>query len=445
MTRWHFEAVDLRAGLAIAVRRPPRTAANELVCSENPCLFFSPPYFQPEAIGNLTIAMAASRGSLSAGLYVGNAEVSFATPEEIAEFVRRAYVGGAGGDGADSGGGGGGPVPVPPQAPDDVEPIRIEEIDARGRLMEQIDHFSRTVDGTDDGESTPFEWQELLHDSSYEAMHLMVQGVLALYRELLRRMPDEQSDSLRWIDDMRALSQAVLRARLLPVLLSMPYITHFRTVLEHSNVYRYDRKDGSAERFLTMVDLFFGPERIDDEFLKTAYPLPRRFRYRDLHDWALVAYASPPAWNILDVLERLPLPASIQATVPPDLGPAGSVYHLLTTFVSDPRLAMATGCESTVLGISLFAAACICTASAPVMQETILQLRYIYRGYPERMEPLSNVARHRAGTVTDHALAWLEEHLPRLAYSPLYESLIATAKKERYRLPGDARPALSTI
>lgn len=104
MNRWRFESIDLRAGLAIAVRRPPRTTATELVCGEYPCLYFAPPYFQPEAIGNLAIAMAASRGSFAAGLYINDMEVSFATPEEVAAFVRRAYVGGAGGDGGDGGG-----------------------------------------------------------------------------------------------------------------------------------------------------------------------------------------------------------------------------------------------------------------------------------------------------------------------------------------------------
>ncbi|THC43191.1 hypothetical protein [Massilia sp. Mn16-1_5] len=430
MNRWHFEAIDLRAGLAIAVRRPPRTAATELVCNENPCLFFAPPGFQPEAIGNLAVAMAASRGSFQASLYVGETEVSFATPEEVAEFVRRAYVGGAGGDGGD-GGGGDGPIPPLPDRPRNLEPIRIEGFDGPVELAAEVHRFQTAVTRTKHGESTEFEWN-LSQGMQGEAMSLLVHGVLALYRELLDRWPGKEGGYLRWIDDARALGQAVIRIQLLPVLLSVPYFNHFRSILEHSKLY----SDGTAHpfhRFMEMIELLFGPDYVFDELPGSELHFPRW--HRRLYETA--AYASPPAWNILDILEKLPVPEPVEAIFPADVGKVSSVYHLLNVFVSDPRAALASNIDMTaVLGISLFAAACICTAGTPVLQELVPYFADLYHEYPDDVKPMSISAPGRAQMVVEKSRRWLAEHLPRLAYSPPYEDLIVQSKSQRYRLVG---------
>lgn len=299
-------------------------------------------------------------------------------------------------------------------------------------MVKAIYHFGDTVAETKDGESSTLTWQELLDDSSSEATGLMALGLLEIYREMLRRMPSGQPDALRWIDDVRALSQVVMRMHLLPVLLSAPYFAHFRTILDASRSYP-ERRDNPPVRFLAMVDLFFDADHASGESLRRNSSRWWRHRFRELHEWGIAVYASPPAWDILDVLERLPLSGYMQAIFPADPGSTASVYHLLNVFISSPQAVMAPGMETAVLGMSLFAAACICSASAPVMQDVALQLRSIYITYPDDPAPLGQGSRARADKVAEKALGWLAEHLPQMAYPPRYEALIAQAKLKRYR------------
>ena len=107
---WFIDALDARAGLAFAsYRQPDLTEENPDI--DLPCVFFEPPSFRPEAVSSRGPAFAASQGSLQLGLFLQEAEIGFPTLEDVIEFVRRAFLRSAGGDGSSGIGPG---VPVPP-------------------------------------------------------------------------------------------------------------------------------------------------------------------------------------------------------------------------------------------------------------------------------------------------------------------------------------------
>lgn len=54
-SKWRFDAVDLRAGLAFANWRPD--AAGTPQPEEGPLLHFGPPSFAPEPVANLALAL----------------------------------------------------------------------------------------------------------------------------------------------------------------------------------------------------------------------------------------------------------------------------------------------------------------------------------------------------------------------------------------------------
>lgn len=106
---WRLETFDLRAGLAFATYRESQSSNEQGTqgLADSPCLFFAPPAFEPQPVDNVGLALAASRGSFDSGFIVDGEEVGFGSPAEIAEFMRRAYVASASGDGSDAPGGGG--------------------------------------------------------------------------------------------------------------------------------------------------------------------------------------------------------------------------------------------------------------------------------------------------------------------------------------------------
>lgn len=114
MSAWYIDALDPRAGLAFASHREPDLFRMWLDDTA-PTAFFAPPYFVPEFVGARSTALAFARGPAQLGLLrYGKEEIPFDSIEAVAEFVRRVYLRGSGGNGPDEDG-----VPPLPGSPEE--------------------------------------------------------------------------------------------------------------------------------------------------------------------------------------------------------------------------------------------------------------------------------------------------------------------------------------
>lgn len=104
---WHLDGWDRLGGRAFATQRERGLDLSEVSDGSGPTVFIGPPGFQPEVLANSSIALSACR----IGGFVprlprdeDSTEIAFPSPQSIAEFVRRAFVGGARGGGDTEGG-----------------------------------------------------------------------------------------------------------------------------------------------------------------------------------------------------------------------------------------------------------------------------------------------------------------------------------------------------
>lgn len=111
---WHIDAWDPPGGRAFASQRTRNQDLVEYADRRGPTVYIGPPGFQPELIANVAIAIAACHsGNFNPRLppvegdneRVPN-ELAFPTADSVADFVRRAFIGG----GRGRSGGGDGPA-----------------------------------------------------------------------------------------------------------------------------------------------------------------------------------------------------------------------------------------------------------------------------------------------------------------------------------------------
>lgn len=97
---WYIDAWCPADGLAFASRRRGEILHEEsieipLMAEET--VYLSPPFFEPEQIGSLATALAATRGHFQTGFYQeGNKEIPFESLADVVETVKRVYRGAGG-------------------------------------------------------------------------------------------------------------------------------------------------------------------------------------------------------------------------------------------------------------------------------------------------------------------------------------------------------------
>jgi hypothetical protein len=436
LPQWRFESIDIRAGMAIAFWREERRPG--FVFHEHaPALFFSPPSFIPEPLGNPGIALSACRGMFAPGLYVdenGQSEVSFATPSDAAEFLRRAYVNGAAGDGGDNGSGGEpGPVPAPEGGGDDAFDLVLRELNRESitaGLAAEIALVAKWSDALPDGASRSTPWQSADGAPALAAEHASDVAALAasagiILNELLARMPAHaQADAwITWYEDLRELGALLSGLGIAEIVLTDYLDARIENILvrhpEYLNHLGYDLKS------LCWL-LLFGPFIAQADSYADLITHLERLDYRT--PFPLVWWAGSVSANIddpLDTLSRLPLPAPLRSMFSPDIRDHASVYHLLNLVVSHPEIARRHDAASqATLGLALFAAACI---AAPRMHLSHAGAPFALNGGAADSQ--------RARRALRHGYAWLAEHLPRTIFSTRYEAIIGRTNALRYATP----------
>ena len=423
-TKWRLQAFDLRAGLAFATYREAQSASQEL--GNWPCLFYAPPDFSAEPIDNVAAALAATRGSFDSALFAGNQEAVFDTPEEVAEFLRRAYVSSAGGDGADGAAGEGEPSPSPPE-PRDLPPLeQAMERDrkpapmCRDAVRKAVDEFARQIASTSFGASFEARWKDILAGDTVDSL---AHGALQVLHELVRRVPaGHETHILRWLDDLRALGVCITSLNLWAHLSSGGFGETFFGLLA-----QIGRLTGWP--WLRPVDipdlayLLFSIGAPLDELNDEAQYWLRRTNGR-------MGLRQPVALggsDAMELLARLPVPYSSKPLIASDLGDRAGLQHLLATVVASPQ-SVAQKLQSidamATIDLVLFIAACLASSVSPAAS-------YAFNAWPLRhVSPMQRQVMQRAGQA---GLIWLAEHLPARGFSPDLEAHIFESRHIRYR------------
>ncbi len=130
---WYIDAWDPMGGRAFATQRARNQDLAEHAERRGPTVYIGPPGFQPQQLANIAIAIAACHsGNFDPRLPKANAEdqqppneFAFPSPDSVADFVRRAFIGngrGRGGGGGGEAAGGEGPQ-GPPEGEGGFEPV----------------------------------------------------------------------------------------------------------------------------------------------------------------------------------------------------------------------------------------------------------------------------------------------------------------------------------
>ena len=402
---WRIESFDPRAGLAFAVWRGERDTEAESKSIDWPCLYFAPPGFTPEPVGNVALALGASRGSFQPGLLVEGREAFFRTPEEVAEFVRRAYVGGAGGAG-DEGGGGppqgdgdGGGEPERPREPErDLDRVSDDGIFwneqyTSGFLWQGVKAFATKSATLKFGVAAEFSWQAMRTQSGVEPL---VVGALGVMQRLFARMPSvgQTRDLIRWNEDVQILGGCLSRIGLWPELQFGSQRDTFYELLHDLEI--PDDRWGSVGPPERMYALFF------DGWM------PYDFR-------RVVFHQQDP----VDLLRRLPVPTWAGNLAGEDAA-RQSLFHALSSFIASPQLILTAA--PTGVHFVLFASACLVTCAS----------QWRARPWPYEGAWAHDMNREAVQVVAEQSFDWLIEHLPTRAFSRGFEDAIEQTRHGRY-------------
>lgn len=417
--KWHIESIDFRAGLAFATWRAPSTSVSPCASDEWPCLFFAPPNFIPEPIGNISLALSALRGSFTGGPRDGDREASFDTPEQVAEFVRRSYVNSAGGDGAD---GSGDNAPFLPVDPDSNVPSldfsgSENKRDATRSLLHLVQQFHTVADSAGRASHADFQWGTAINMDCSDSL---ARGALLVLRDLLLRAPrtDDPQRLYAWRTTIRQYVHALSRLKLWPLLFSSQYASQLWELQSSLNNlpwwpdwWRHEHSKWPERGWSIFFLLAHGIDP-DDPIGWDRYEYFAR-RYF-LHE----ADRDDP----VDLLKNLPLPEQFRALLDNDACARASLHHLLAVFFSSPQITCLA--SSQLIDVVLFACGCVVTAAKPGLPAPVA---YPYQA-PTAQQRLA--LKMISSTVVD----WMLEHMPRVVFSPALESTIAQAKSVRYSL-----------
>ena len=212
LSKWRIDTLDGRGGLAFASWRPA-DLADAASLPDRPVFYFSPPAFTPSPVASAATALAAERHGFQLGVYDETGEVPFETLADVAEFVRRIYVGTGRSDGTD---GGSDPPPVPPPEPEPLVPggaLEYKEAEV-GWLRRATSEFQLAVADTLRGSSKTVTWggfeQTDLKKTSAEASLVLLGAELTLF-EMLCRFPGKPEERETWQQAAMRLASTLLR------------------------------------------------------------------------------------------------------------------------------------------------------------------------------------------------------------------------------------------
>jgi len=422
---WRIDTLDARGGLAFATWREAITAIPEAAIDDKPCFFVGAPDFRAQPVANRAIALAAGRGTFQTGLFAGNTEISFPSPDALVEFVRRTYVGSGAGDGTDGGGGGNAtPETRRPDGPDLPNPphdmSEVEGEDLLRRIHESIERFHELAHKLKPGEAERQKWPEIGgHPERFrDAPRILCVGALYLIGEVLRRFPNRWNvvDLLRWQAMAQSVGRLLTQLDLWPLLLRDPCWQFTAKLVDafvrqsHVPAVQAIHKETAADFVLWM--LFFGGD------LYTESDALRFAHY--VHHTPFVPFIVPTrnGERSLDLCQT-PLPIDFDKYVPHDLVGRASLFHALAAFIAAPHRKPHHG----------------------FVELLLLAASYIAHKQEDRMALLpwpwgqrhpSPLAEARVATHAKKGWDWIREQMPGLVYEQSTESLIGSAATLRY-------------
>jgi hypothetical protein len=327
-------------------------------------VYMRPPAFHPEPVGRSSIALGATRGSFQGGLFIEDREATFPSLDAVREFVRRGYVGGSAGDGGPDTPGGEGQPPPEPRDPDGNF-TRGEPVNEGSReldaLAKDLARFKEHIANCRPGDATPTQW---VRPEDGWANGADGDPILSGARHLVMDFLDSRRNPEPEEDDPK-----------LPVLAQ----TLLRLGVEFH-------------------DFFDDIERRKPRLLARLSPL-----LRDPYSW--YRWGWPGFWSHGDPLELLNRMDGPFVPVLPK-GPI-SMLTWFTRFVSCPENALRYMPAREALERAVLASAVIVNRSAD---------RYFWDADSQRKK------RHE---LERDAIAWLREHLPRMAFARQFETAIA--------------------
>jgi hypothetical protein len=389
---WRLDTIDPRAGRAFASRRDQNVNVLSGIGEDVLCAFISPPSFNPEFVGNRSVALGLARGSGQIGLFREKGEISFDTLGAIAEFVRRVYLRGAAGDGPAEGGGS-----FPKGRDDDAPPPPFSPVEA------DPDHsgndFVKDVIGLADGN---YERSNKLPENvSTKACALetkvgatsarrLARGAARSLAEALRRAPTSETapEYEQWLAIVGRILGIVRHMQLWP-------LVHFEIAEPHLRDWFLNQGSLGKMIWHTIVD--------------------NRPDYWIYWHWMWPGF--PLTSDPFADLAQVPLPSSIGNF---DVSGSRTLQTLLSALIATPSDVLASKLpqqdRETRSELILFAAACL--NSGIDMPAILVNGPFPPTRYPIFYKPLLSKTLH-----------WLSHNLPKVVFDQDVERLICSASE----------------
>ncbi len=407
---WHIDALDARAGHAFAAWRAADLHSENLAV-DAPGVFIGPPSFSPEAVSSRAVGLAATRASAQLGLVVDETEVGFATLGELAEFVRRLYLGGGGGDGG--GGIGPGVPPLPegggPEFPYEGGPAEPDA--AVSELLTYSRNFGDTISDLKVEAGSPVSTKSfrlfLTSPAGTAAAFSLREGAALLVFEMMKRVPSNGSeeDFLSWRHAAFRLGRAVAKFGL------------WWDVLDrlHATIDPFAAQLRSS-RMVTRLDLH-------DRYTDAPWVIPMLFGvgldnrgYRpDRPYWLPFHWQFAGAFDPVSDLALFPTPTGL-VCLPRGAGQQTSVLDMLCAVTASPDLIKKDLIQAQrTAELLFFAAAYLAAPDAHVSDYSSRRLAF--------------AEQRRA---TQAGIAWLADQFPKRAFPYALEDAIKNSALLRY-------------
>lgn len=419
---WYFDAQDMRAGRGFVTFR--NADLDEALVLTEGTYFIGPPSFVPEFVSSRAVAFSAARGSFELGLLdADDREIAFPTLSAAADFLRRGYFRGSGGDGPPAGPGGG---PPPSSSPSPEYPLFEERWDSLlseatraaqkygGGLTTELNLFARAVENTASGEAKAFQWT--FHSPGGEASaeaYMADRVALAAIRiavELVRRYPTAKSDPI-WApqaaNTLSRFGRAVVRGGLghafTNLASAMPGLSDWLENIWAGLLGSARPGPRGAALLLPWLLLGGSSDGIGDDY---GFNIFQQSPLR-----ADLFFLEPVEDDPIDLLERLPVPDALADKLSrSDTKGEATLYHFLFSVLASPTLLDLPTQDTLEIDFLLLATVLI---TQPALENLQPPLNF-----------KSNTAM-RAAVALSAARDWLAANLPEFAFSSDVEKMLA--------------------
>lgn len=387
--KWYIDTLDGRGGMAFASWRTNDLLSNPALLNR-PTYYFSPPAFTPIPIASSSTALAAERFGFQCGLFDEKGEIPFDDISEVAEFVRRVYLGSGRSDGTDGG-------PIVPIVPPDGEPpdarLHFETL-PHNPLSDQAKRFGSQVNSTERGTAKLFHWNLSDTKDAHWRQALLMRGAALTLTEMLSRFPNHGSELEAW---------ETAASRLAATLIAMG-----GTVLlqDHQLI-------GPCQRFIRSAAKALELHWLADEGkdFPIEWTISAMLGHGDWRDWwsGPLPYLGEP----LDDLAHFPISKAHASTIGARDPARSSIAELVSSILASPGLLESSRDLEAILTFG--AARIVSYQAAP--WEALGRARW----WSARTSTRSQL---RSVRLSIAACKWLESELPRLSFSPSLEQLI---------------------